>query len=101
MGLGSKLSTWDKPPFMNRKMTCFALGLKCGSLIFHAGVASASAMDLLTMPAKLIMAKPPPILRRASRRVMGLGLRQDMMVSVVWAATPARIVALAHVHKFV
>ncbi len=25
IGLGSKLSTCDSPPFMNRKMTCFAL----------------------------------------------------------------------------
>ena len=24
IGLGSKLSTCDSPPFMNRKMTCFA-----------------------------------------------------------------------------
>src|SRR4051794_30759517 len=29
-GLGSNVSTWDGPPFMNRWMTRLARGLKCG-----------------------------------------------------------------------
>ena len=29
IGLGSKLSTCESPPFMNRKMTCFALAGWC------------------------------------------------------------------------
>src|ERR1700692_4343017 len=40
MGLLSKLSMWERPPFMNRKMTCLALGLKLGSLIIQGLVAA-------------------------------------------------------------
>ncbi len=73
---------------MNRKMTCLALGLKFGSRSIHglvaavvaatepglaASSASACARDSPIMLAKLIMANPPPILRRASRRVTGFG----------------------------
>src|SRR5829696_6760590 len=29
-GLGSNVSTWDGPPFMNRWTTCFAQAGKCG-----------------------------------------------------------------------
>src|ERR1700751_4757633 len=32
IGLGSKVSTWEGPPFMNRWITRFALAGKCGSL---------------------------------------------------------------------
>ena len=32
IGLGSKVSTCDGPPFRNRKMTCFALAGKWGAL---------------------------------------------------------------------
>ena len=31
-GLGSNVSMCDGPPFMNRKMRCFARGVKCGGL---------------------------------------------------------------------
>src|SRR5438132_13656278 len=32
IGFGSKVSTWDGPPFMKRKMTRFAFGAKWGCL---------------------------------------------------------------------
>jgi hypothetical protein len=43
----SKLSMWDSPPFMKRKMTCFALGLKFGSLSIQGfAVAAVAAAEL-------------------------------------------------------
>src|SRR4051794_30621332 len=72
-GFGSKLSTCDKPPFMNRKMTRFAFGLKLGlSISQGAGptVLAALAIDP-TRLAKPSMPKPPPIRQSASRRVTG------------------------------
>ena len=50
-GLGSKVSTCDMPPFRNRKMTCFALGAKCGWR-------KASACSV---PCRAARPKPPPI----------------------------------------
>src|SRR5271165_1846726 len=43
-GLGSKVSTWEGPPSMKRKMTDLALAAKCG--FFGAKGLSAAAADL-------------------------------------------------------
>src|SRR5436305_2894075 len=66
IGLGSKVSTCDGPPFMNRKMTRFALGAKCGA--FGARGLAALASEART-PARPRAPKPPPIRRSQSRRV--------------------------------
>ena len=75
IGFGSKLSTCDRPPFMNRKMTCFAFAGWCRPLkVFAAafcGAAAAASRDWPSMPAKAIMPKPLPMRQRASRRVNG------------------------------
>src|ERR1044071_9479944 len=38
MGLGSNKSTWLGPPFINRWMTDFALGEKCGCLARRSAI---------------------------------------------------------------
>src|SRR5436305_93913 len=65
VGLGSKLSTCDKPPFMNRKITRFAFGLKLGlSISQGAGpFVDAALATELARAAKLIIPKPAPILQ--------------------------------------
>src|SRR6266404_1639056 len=53
-GFGSKLSTCESPPFMKRKMTCLAFGLKWGYWIIQgAGPSAAWAKDSPTRLAKL------------------------------------------------
>src|SRR5713226_8714260 len=47
IGLGSKVSTCDGPPFMNRKITRLARGVKCGGFgtrrFFDAGAGAADS----------------------------------------------------------
>jgi hypothetical protein len=72
-GFGSKLSTCDSPPFMNKKMTRFAFGLNPGLSINHGAgpfVVAALAIEFAKL-AKAIMPNPLPIRQRASRREKG------------------------------
>src|SRR5436190_11876099 len=66
IGLGSKLSTCDRPPFMNRKMTCLA---RAGW--WRPGVWAARSRDRPTRLAKASMPKPFPMVHRAWRREIG------------------------------
>src|SRR4051794_34796113 len=50
IGLGSKVSTCDGPPFMNRKMTRLALGRKWG--VFGARGLSARGIAAVSDPAR-------------------------------------------------
>src|SRR5260221_517399 len=57
-GLGSKVSSWDGPPSMNRKMTFLALAGKCGaradpSVVEDARASSASKLVSATEPKPL------------------------------------------------
>ena len=74
-GLGSKVSTCETPPFMNRKMMFFARGAKSGLgigvPIDDTSPFEASSIDVPTRLAKAIMPKPVPMVFRASRRVRG------------------------------
>src|SRR5262245_43458115 len=69
---------WLGPPYMNRKMTLFAFGAKCG--FFGASgltnfVRPSAAADCAakksspSRPARATEAKPPPACQRNSRRV--------------------------------
>src|SRR5260370_27663784 len=75
MGLGSKLSTDEQPPFMKRKITRLT---RCGSSSLATAtppsdvVTPARATDCPTIPAKASMPKPLPMRQSASRRVTGL-----------------------------
>ena len=75
IGLGSKVSTCETPPFMNRKMTFFARGSKSGLgsgvPIDETSPFEASSIDVPTRLANAIMPKPAPMVFRASRRVRG------------------------------
>src|SRR5688572_6009862 len=85
IGLGSKLSTCDSPPFMNRKMTCLARAGWCSppdaATAFGFCASSAADSERETRPANAIMPKPLPIRQRASRRVTG-GRRDRCDISV-------------------
>src|SRR5579883_80557 len=63
--LGSKVSMWLTPPHMNRKMTDFALGARCGPSP-ASGIAPASAQ----MPPIATPRNPPPAWCRKPRRVI-------------------------------
>src|SRR5262245_39893814 len=65
IGFGSKLSTCESPPFMKRKMTCFARAGWCRPV-----VCAASSSEFARL-ANAIMPKPLAIRHRASRRVTG------------------------------
>src|SRR5262245_61839130 len=67
MGLGSKVSTCDMPPFMNRKIILFARGAKCGAF----GASEDDCPVAVASPPNAIMPKPLPMRRSASRRVSG------------------------------
>jgi len=79
---GSKVSTCDTPPFMNRKITRFAFGLKSSCLMTPfqfggddlAGLAAACSSDSLSMLDSATRPNPPPILDKAWRRVSGLNV---------------------------
>ena len=82
MGLGSNVSTCETPPFMKRKITRFAFGLKCSSLRTPpVSVGAASASEALSMLDSATMPNPPPMRARAWRRVTGFGWLQDIKVS--------------------
>jgi hypothetical protein len=72
-GFGSKVSTCDGPPCMNRKMTRFAFGLKCGgrtaSGFFGSTGVSAAAADTPSRSARASRPKPLADRRNRSRRV--------------------------------
>src|SRR5437867_1232085 len=77
IGFGSNVSTWDTPPFMKRKITRFAFGLKCSSLRTPpVPLGTASASEVLSMLDSATMPNPPPIRARAWRRVTGFGWLQ-------------------------
>src|SRR5215467_3680116 len=74
IGLGSKLSTCERPPFMNRKMMCLARASWCRPPLAKVPAplcCCARAIDSLTSPANAVMPKPPPMRQSASRRVNG------------------------------
>src|SRR6266568_2636586 len=64
-GLGSKVSIWDGPPSMNRKMTDFALGEKWG-------VRGASGFAVLPASSPARASPPKPLAQRnsISRRLL-------------------------------
>src|SRR5947207_728502 len=75
-GLGSKVSTWEGPPFMNRWTTRWAFGGNCGFFgasglmsveAARAGVLSRPSDS--STPASPRRPKPMPLRRRSSRRV--------------------------------
>ena len=66
IGLGSKVSTWQGPPFRNRKMTRLALGAKCGAHFER----TARQLVCAENAARPSIPNPLPIVRSASRRVM-------------------------------
>src|ERR1700730_4290401 len=77
IGFGSKLSICESPPFMNRKITCLALGLNFGSSIIQGAEVGLSALNANVSAmrlAKLSMPNPAPILQSASQRAIGLDL---------------------------
>src|SRR5260370_40950727 len=62
-GLGSKVSIWDGPPSMNRKITDLAFAAKCGGL-GAKGLTAATARLAASSPAR---ASPPnPLAQRKS-----------------------------------
>jgi hypothetical protein len=67
-GLGSKVSIWEGPPDMNRKMIRFARGVKWG--IFVAPTAFARAESAST-PARATEPNPPASWPSICRRVSG------------------------------
>ena len=75
IGLGSKLSTCDSPPFMNRKMTGFARAGWCSPPEPRRPVdfrrRRGSQRLARPRPAKASMPKPLPMRQSASRRVTG------------------------------
>src|SRR5262245_50218921 len=76
IGFGSKLSTCERPPFMNRKMTCLALAAWCRPpdarvLGSWSPSVAAAASESPTRLANASMPKPLPMRHSASRRVTG------------------------------
>src|SRR4051794_17187196 len=74
MGFGSKRSTWEGPPYMNRKMTLVAFASKWGGLGDSGSGASAAVArgrnpSSASIEARARPAKPPPACQRNSRRV--------------------------------
>ncbi len=71
IGLGSKVSTCDGPPFRKRKMTCFARAGKCGDLgasgFAEAALGLTPALRTFARPS---IPKPEPMVNKASRRVI-------------------------------
>src|SRR5262249_547282 len=74
--LGSKVSTCDGPPFMNRKIRRFAFAGKCGAF-GASGFADFSAAARKPASAKTFASasapKPPPMRVNTSRRESGFG----------------------------
>src|SRR6185369_16282663 len=70
-GLGSKVSICDGPPSMNRKMTDFALGAKCG-VLGARGLAAVDAGAALAARSPASASPPNPLAPRnsMSRRLM-------------------------------
>ena len=68
MGLGSNVSTCDGPPFKNRKITCLALGAKCGD--FGSNDPASACASLASRPANPTIPNPFPACRSASRLVI-------------------------------
>ena len=74
-GLGSKVSTCEGPPFINKWMMCLARGAKCGAFgakglsLMPAGASAASVPSPAIMPAMPSMPRPVPIFWIYSRRV--------------------------------
>ena len=77
-GLWSNVSMWLGPPYMNRKITLFAFGVKCGSLgasgSVRAAVSCADADGSKNPSAessevRATEPKPAPVCQRNSRRV--------------------------------
>src|ERR1041384_3025874 len=73
IGLGSKLSTCDRPPFMKRKMTCFA---RAGKSSLRPSSA-AREIDCDTIPANAIIPNPLPIRLNASRLVIAISIHKE------------------------
>jgi hypothetical protein len=73
MGLGSKVSTCESPPFKKRKMTCLALAGKAVGLGARGSetlsIVAPWSIELPNRLASPTIPKPLPILRKASRRV--------------------------------
>src|SRR3954453_16324683 len=65
-GLGSKVSTCDGPPFMNRKITRLARAGKCGGL----GARGLLGTDASVRPGVAARADPAPISSPASARTL-------------------------------
>src|SRR5262245_27124154 len=70
-GLGSKVSTCDGPPFMNRKITRLALGAKSGCFDGSGSDVASSSPASPSTPARPNVPKPVPTRRSISRRVIG------------------------------
>src|SRR4051812_12606739 len=73
LGLWSNVSTCDGPPYMNRKMTLFALGAN-GEDLGARGLVEANALcekkpTLSSSPASATPVNPAPACQRNSRRV--------------------------------
>src|SRR5262249_10112667 len=71
-GLGSNVSTWLTPPYMNRQMTALAFAAKCG--FFGASGPGVTCGGAAARPSSASSAdrarpaKPPPVCIRKSRR---------------------------------
>ena len=87
-GLGSKVSTCDGPPDMNRKMTRFAFGSKCGFLgaSGSTGFSSASNPSSPSIAASASAPNPHPALRRKARRSGEKGVMRGSLTSVLAVA---------------
>src|ERR1035441_6062476 len=68
-GLGSNVSMWLGAPTMNRKITDFALGLKCGGLAASALTRSTADTGAGNIDASAIAPKPWAERTSTSRRV--------------------------------
>jgi hypothetical protein len=84
-GLGSKVSTWLTPPYMNKTMHALALAGKCGAFkakgesgdgpVSEAADASAKKPSPASKAVKAVPTKPPPASQRNSRRVRPHGVK--------------------------
>jgi len=73
-GLGSNVSRWLVPPFMNREMTALAFGGKCGFLGKSgdsSGADEARRFSSLRRSQRASPAMPPPSSHRKRRRESG------------------------------
>src|SRR5262249_21058640 len=81
-GLGSNVSTCDGPPFMNRKMTRFAFGVKCPARGASGLLAARAVLSVARTPASPRRPNPAPMPRSMSRREIADGVKTFMVTGL-------------------